>query len=226
MPAALKILALFVFLYVFIFILSPLIPALRHYWWVIFIVGVLIFIIFKDKFKALEDSIYKFRKGQRGEDSVVNALTQFLGDEYIYIPNYIIPNSRIGDMDGLIIGPKGVIILEIKNWEGIFRISGRDVYRRLRADIYKLYRKNPFVQVYRCNESLRKLLAYKGMNTRVIPVVVLVSGKISAITGKTEIYITEVEKLVNYILGLPPISNFSESLRQDILTDLGIISYS
>jgi len=66
----------------------------------------------------------------------------------------MIPNARIGDIDGLLIGPKGVVILEVKNYQGVFRISGPDLYRRNRGD-----------KIILC---IKKVLSFKQLGRKII----------------------------------------------------------
>lgn len=68
--------------------------------------------------------------GAQGEERVLKQLQTHLGDEYVYISNYVLPNTMIGDIDGMLIGPKGLIVIEIKTWHGQFKITCGEIYRR------------------------------------------------------------------------------------------------
>ncbi len=202
-------------------VLLPLIiPSLHQYWLYFDIAAVVVFLVIKESIEELPDEIRGYRYGEEGEKEVLETLKETIDDNYIYIRNYTIPNTRIGDIDGLLIGPKGVIIIEVKNYAGVFRVSGQDLYRKLKGDVYKLYRRSPFKQVLQQRDYLAKFLKEKGIDTKIIAVVALVGGRISAINGDTKIFITESNKLTNHIFQLSPVANWSERLAGSITAAL------
>ena len=198
------------------------IPWLHNHSLFVFGLVLFSFLFLKPILENLSEEIRNFRYGKEGEESVLNMLSKTLDDNYIYIPNYTIPNTRIGDIDGLLIGPKGIIIIEIKNWDGYFRISGPDVYRKLRGAIFKLYKKSPFKQIARQGQYLAKFLKENGIYMKIIPLVVLVYGRIASISGKTGIFITEENNLINHIFKLTPIPEYSPETIQKILEALNL----
>jgi hypothetical protein len=172
--------------------------------------------------QSLQEDLEFFKYGKEGENKVLQILEESLDDNFTYITNYVIPNTRIGDIDGLLIGPKGIVILEIKNYAGIFRISGGDMYRKLKGDVFKLYKKNPFKQIKKQKEYLDKFLHEKGIDVKITPIVVLVYGKIEKITGPTQVFITGAHQLPNHIFELPLISGWSPELPNKIIRILGV----
>ncbi len=212
--------------FIILFLLLIFIPKLRDYAWILvqsnklagFVIFLVLVILIKYLFSS-NFSEYKFKYGKEGEEKVQQILAESLNNDYIYVPNYIIPNTKIGDIDGLLISPKGIIILEIKNYVGIFRASGNDLYRKLGKYIFKLYYKNPFQQVLRQKEYLGKFLKEKGINLPIIPIVVLVEGKLQT-TKKYEVFITEDINLIKFILNLANMSNFIEDLSEKIIIAL------
>jgi len=201
------------------------IPWLPHQGLLLLFLSGLFFVVvalFWPILDKLSREALNFKYGKEGEETIFNMLCKTLDDNYVYIPNYNIPNAMIGDIDGLLIGPKGIIILEIKNWAGDFRISGTDAYKRLRGNIYKLYKKSPFKQTARQQKYLTKFLKEKGISTKITPIIVLVCGKINSISGKTEIFITEKNNLINYIFKLTPVPDFLLGTTEKILEALNI----
>lgn len=199
------------------------IPWLRQHSFLLFIVFLIAFVFLKPFLENISDELHNFRYGKEGEKKVLEMLCKSLDDNYVYIPNYTIPNTRIGDIDGLLIGPKGIIIIEIKNWEGVFKISGPDVYRKLRGTTFQFYKKNPFTQTARQQRYLTKFLKEKGIDVRITPVIVLVCGKISSRSGKREIFIMEDYKLINHIFKLTQIPKYSSETREKILEALKLL---
>ncbi len=64
--------------------------------------------------------IDKAKKGKDGEDLVFNELNKILdNNEYKIIKNYKLPDKNF-DIDFIVIGPKGIILLEVKNYSNDF----------------------------------------------------------------------------------------------------------
>jgi len=220
-PSFVAWLSILSFLTVLLF-LSVFIPFLHKHWLLLLIFVVVFFALSKNHVDTLVDQIRSFRFGKEGEDAVIEELKKTLDDNYVYVTNYQIPNTKIGDIDGLLICPKGVLVLEVKNYVGVFRISGDDMLRRLRGDIYKLYRRSPFQQVIRQTKYLDKFFKDNGVNVRVLPIVVLVTGKISAISGATGVFVAEINKLTNHIFELSSIPDWSTQLSNKIISVLDL----
>jgi hypothetical protein len=220
-PSFVVWLSILSFLIILLF-LSVFIPFLHKHWLLLSIFAVIFFTLSKNHVDTLVDQIRSFRFGKEGEDAVIEELKKTLDDNYVYVTNYQIPNTKIGDIDGLLICPKGILVLEVKNYVGVFRISGDDMLRRLRGDIYKLYRRSPFQQVIRQTKYLDKFFKDNGVNVRVLPIVVLVTGKISAISGATGVFVAEINKLTNHIFELSSIPDWSAELSNKIISALDL----
>jgi hypothetical protein len=222
MPKFFIILGLIILIFVLGFISPFKISSLKPYWWIMMLLAAFIIPPLMNVAQSLQEDLEFFKYGKEGENKVLQILEESLDDNFTYITNYVIPNTRIGDIDGLLIGPKGIVILEIKNYAGIFRISGEDMYRKLKGDVYRLYKKNPFEQIMKQKEYLDKFLYEKGINIKITPIVVLVYGKINAITGPTKVLITEANQLPNYIFELPLIPEWNPELPNKIIQVLGV----
>lgn len=220
-PIAIAWLGILLFLAILL-ILTPFVGFLREYWFIILAITFLLSYFSKDHIDTLVDNIKSFRFGKEGEDRVIEELKKTLDDSYIYVTNYQIPNTRIGDIDGLLIGPKGIIIIEVKNFSGVFRFAGEDMYKRVRGDIYRYFRKNPIWQINRQREYLGKFLKEKGIDIKPSAIVVMAGGKISHISGAMGVFITEDYKLANHIFELNSMYSYSPELAQKILNVLGV----
>jgi len=206
-----------------VILLTLFVASLQKYLWIAIVLGIASFFISKEQLDSVVKEIENFRYGEEGEKAILKTLRDTMDSSYAYIPNYTIPNTKIGDVDGLLIGPKGIVILEIKNWSGVFRISGSDVYRRIKRDIFKLYCKSPFKQIVQQEKYLEKFLNEKGIDVRTVPVIVFTErGKIYAFSGQTGVYITEQNKLANHLFKLPPIPDWSVEFSNKIIAALGL----
>lgn len=72
------------------------------------------------------------KAGQEGEDRLAEAFRRDLGDEWTLLKGYKNPG---GEIDQILVGPPGVIAIEIKNYTGRVHIDG-DRWTRDRYDNY------------------------------------------------------------------------------------------
>jgi hypothetical protein len=161
--------------------------------------------------------------GDEGEERVANFLKRHLDDSFIYIKNYYLPNIEAGDIDGLLVGPKGIILLEVKNYRGLFRVSGRDLYKKEKIrKRYRLYYRNPIPQILEKERFLIELFKQNNIFIKITPIVVLVDGKIEEVQGLKGCWILEYYKLADFIYKLPDIDNWNKTLKQQLFNILGL----
>jgi hypothetical protein len=72
----------------------------------------------------IENEIGNYRKGQEGEDRVVEVMRQHLDGNWTLFRNVILPGRNKGDIDAVLVGPPGVWALEIKTFAGEYRNIG------------------------------------------------------------------------------------------------------
>ena len=65
----------------------------------------------------------RYSRGTEGEDAVLHALCG-LPEGYTAIANFVAPGTRQGDLDLLILGPAGVLVVEIKSYQGRYACHG------------------------------------------------------------------------------------------------------
>ena len=215
-------LKMWVVILVIIFLASSVIFFLFKKSWIATLCIALIFFFYvwlnKDR-KAIKAIIRATGVGVEGEEKVLMSLQKDLGDEYTYIQNYQAPNTYKGDIDGILFGPKGLIILEVKTWHGRFKVACGEIYKKIGYDVFKLY-KNPFAQIKKQVDILGGLLHSRPLSIRIKPLIVLVGGNIFQIKDKTGTYIIEDHKLLKFIEGLPNVA--SSVKRDDLFKALGV----
>lgn len=167
--------------------------------WILTLPIFLLFFVTKkiDTKSSKERAIFdNWQKGEDGEKEVLEYLKQKFDDSWFYINNLKIPDLKTGDIDGLLMGPKGIFLLEIKKWNGSFRISGSDFYRHLYKDRYQLYSQRPVEQT---TNNAQMLLEYlynkKEVKTSLIPTVVLVSSHVEYMSRSQKTTVTELSQL-------------------------------
>lgn len=118
-----------------------------------------------------------FRRGLQGEQALIWFLAQRLDNRYLLLRNYTPPPPfrTGGDIDGVLMGPHGVTVFEVKAWRGVFRCDG-DAWLFLPRDrsAWEPGRKNPIEQARYATSRVKGTLALAGLrDTRVEPVLVV-----------------------------------------------------
>lgn len=87
------------------------------------------------------------RKGQDGEDKVINVMRESLDGTSHVFRNLKLPGQE-SDMDAVLVSPQGVFIFEIKNWTGKYQNDGDD-WTCLMGKKWKKMKMSPTVQAKR-----------------------------------------------------------------------------
>ncbi len=80
--------------------------------------------VFDSVDKKVTTEIDSARKGQEGEEAVLETLRQNLDGNWTLFRNLTLPGKNKADMDAVLVGPPGVWVLEIKNFTGEYRNFG------------------------------------------------------------------------------------------------------
>ena len=98
----------------------------------VFLIGYWIFMPRRPRLAPAGDDENIWRAGQEGEDRLAEAFRRDLGDDWTLLKGYKNPG---GEIDQILVGPPGVIAIEIKNYTGRVHIDG-DRWTRDRYDNY------------------------------------------------------------------------------------------
>jgi hypothetical protein len=105
--------------------------------------------------KAFTPWVQSFGSGYLGERRVLHAL-RALPDDYTAVTNFVVPGSRSGDVDLLVLGPMGVVVVEVKAYPGtILYENGR--WWRVQPNGWKTPVKNVSAQA---RANLRAIVRY------------------------------------------------------------------
>jgi len=166
-----------------------------------------------NKLDKVEDKILNDAKNARlgieGEDTVTNWLKQILDNkEYIILPNLVLPGHHF-DIDFVVIGPKGIILLEVKNHTGKYQYSNDEYYQIKNGNKIILPPNfDPREEVKKHSYYLRKYFEFNGYNDiRILKAVVLIDEKSVIIEGNTGIYIAS---------GFDSLKKFLDNTTSDI----------
>lgn len=175
--------------------------------------GLWMFKKFNSFFDKTDNNIRKAKLGANGEKIVIERLHQILdANKYNIIPNFKIPERNF-DIDCLIIGPKGVIIVEVKNLSKIFsfhfserktlRIKEKGYTREITS---LMGNSDPRIKLKNHCKSFNYYLSTKGFyDIKAKKILVFINNNIK-IDGKAGVYI---------ISGLNGLDKYFNSLDED-----------
>jgi len=121
--------------------------------------------------KKIDKQIENHRRGQEGEDRVVQMIAQALDGNWHLFRNIKLPGHGKGDLDLVLVGPPGVWALEVKNFTGEYRNIGESWHYK-RGKNWKIAPKNPSKQVSKNMYALKDFLKADHVNVFVNSAVV------------------------------------------------------
>lgn len=116
-------------------------------------------------------NINNYRKGQEGENKVVEAIISNLDGEWSLFRNIYLPGKKKTDLDITLVGPPGVWVLEVKNLAGQYENVGEDWNYRSGGRLNPL-KKSPSLQAKRNAISLSDFLKADRISQYVYPAVI------------------------------------------------------
>ena len=75
----------------------------------------------------------RWRRGAEGEEAALAALRPLPDPAYTGVANFVVPGTRQGDTDVLVLGPFGVLVVEVKTYAGRLGCHG-DSWHCVRPD--------------------------------------------------------------------------------------------
>lgn len=84
-------------------------------------------------------------QGYLGESRALSALRDLPGP-YVAVTNFVVPDTKRGDVDLLLVGPMGVVVAEIKTYPGTIVYDGRRWWRKHRSNWRTRLPKDPSAQ--------------------------------------------------------------------------------
>lgn len=159
-----------------------------------FIAAAIVFNLFYRMAMKHERYRFNYRRGADGEFRVGNALGLF-PDEYRVINDL---RTDFGNIDHVVIGPKGVYVLDAKNWRGIITAdeNGELLVNGKPAD-------KPAVKILtgRLMNIKEKIKSLSGLDPYIQGVLVFPSARVDAKWGTTKaVHCIRDEQLYDYIV--------------------------
>jgi hypothetical protein len=121
--------------------------------------------------KRFEKRIENYRKGQEGEEQVVEAMRQALDGTWVLFRNVVLPGRNKADIDGVLVGPSGVWALEVKTLSGEYRNTG-DQWEYRAGNHWSRMRSSPSQQAQKNAARLGSFLRADGIKQWIEPAVI------------------------------------------------------
>jgi hypothetical protein len=141
-----------------------------------------------------------YNSGYQGEKNVTNLLRKNLDDNY-YLINGLYLRGGGGDIDHILLGPMGILVLETKNWSGKIFCNGDDWKRPGKSTV-----ESPSRQVKRNAATLRHIIDdFCGLQPAIkIESAVLIANNHAKLQiSNPTVPILELHQLLNFIAAQP-----------------------
>lgn len=171
-----------------------------------FITGPIIYFVGKKIFDAvfglpidkLNDLIEDYRKGEQGETAATDILKQTLDGTWTLFRNVILPGRKKIDIDMVLIGPSGIWLFEVKNWDGRYRNVGEQwEYRR--ANDWKTNKTSPTKQAKKLASRLYSFLQADDIEQWINPVVIWANAENKPIVENPAAAVWTLDRLADEI---------------------------
>ena len=169
---------------------------------IVFIFPFIIMLVFARVFLK---NYFNYRSGIEAENLVIQHLSN-LDDNYLLINDIKLPNSY-GNIDHIVLGPKGIFVLETKNYNGLITCNGDDwrVYYGIWGIIgYDL--KSPSKQVKRNALKIKQIIDRESQKIFKKPLKIWVEGIVVFTNPNVELHLSNttvpvlrVDELCSYI---------------------------
>ncbi len=200
--------------------------------WTGVIIGILImllYLLFKKiadkKFDEWMEQSANYGRGIVGEMKVFEKLQKILPKDHVIITSVV--TGKYGDADIVTIGPKGVIVFEVKNWSNdVFIKNGKIWLKKQGGKQWNLMEKNPFAQVKGQCMSIDTVLKESNLFVeRSIPVVIFINnvqwnGELRTLVSD----VNNLDKVLDYITDKP--TKYNKEVIQKIAQKLKEFSTS
>lgn len=170
-------------------------------------------------YRRMDREIENYRKGQEGEEKVVNAIAHSLDGEWTLVRNVELPGRTGGDIDGVLVGPPGVWALEIKNLAGEYRNVGEQWEYRA-GSRWQRMKKSPSRQAQDNAARLATFLKADGIRQWVTAVVVWANPESWLVVDNPSVAVWTVDRLPEELGNVWQNPPMPESDRERIIEKL------
>jgi len=169
--------------------------------------------------KKLERQIKRYRKGQEGEERVVEVVRQNLDGNWILFRNVTLPGRSKADVDAVLVGPPGVWALEIKNLSGVYRNVGERWEFRT-GSRWKAFERSPSRQATDNAARLGRFFEADGIKQWVNPAVVWANRESALTVQNPSVAVWEIARLPEELGNVWQHKPIEETIRARIIEKL------
>lgn len=144
----------------------------------------------------IERQMRLHRKGQLGEERVLNAMYLALDGGWWLFRNLELPGQRAGDIDFVLVGSKGVWALEVKAFDGKYRNVGDQWERHWRGRWLPAF-KNPGKQAKRHAATLAHALQTHHVKQWVNPGIIWANPESQLVQENPAVMVWELDQIGN-----------------------------
>ncbi len=145
----------------------------------------------------------RWHRGAEGEEAVLHTL-RGLPDGYTAVANFVPPGTHQGDMDLLLLGPAGILVIEVKSYTGRYACHGDSWFSIPASGSRQPLRGSVSRQLKRAGKAVSHYLVDCDAHVPVHTVAVFRAGAELEMTRPTVSIVFE-RSLCDYILSLPPL---------------------
>jgi hypothetical protein len=168
----------------------------------------------------LDQQVERYRKGQEGENRVVDILRVVMDGDWSLFRNVNLPRNKGGDIDSILVGPAGVWVLEIKTLSGKFR-NITEKWDCFSGKKWRSLRKNPSQQTTDSSANLRRFLEADGIKIKWVNAVVVWANPESPLEVENpSVAIWKIDRLEDELGNIQEGKELSDIYRQKICKKL------
>ena len=181
--------------------------------------AVLLMFLFNKLIARMDKQIANHRKGQEGEERVVGIMTQSLDGNWYLFRNVLLPGRQRADLDGVLVGPSGVWVLETKAYSGEYRNVG-DHWEYRAGRHWRKARSNPSRQARNNAIHLANFLRADGIQQWIDAVIVWANPEAPLTIENPATAVWTLDRLPDELGNLWNGEKISKDKRQQIIDKL------
>ncbi len=167
----------------------------------------------------IEKQKENYRKGEEGENRVVESMGQVLDGNWSLFRNIILPGRKKTDLDAVLVGPSGVWVLEVKTFSGAYRNIGEQWEYRI-GNKWKLYGKSPSRQAKNNAVRLSEFFKADNVSQWVTPVVIWANQESPLTTENPSVTVWKYSRLPDELGNIWHGEKLTEAERNKIVDKL------
>jgi len=169
--------------------------------------------------RRLDQRIKHYRKGQEGEEHVVEAVRQNLDGNWVLFRNVTPPGRSKADVDAVLVGPPGIWALEIKNLSGAYRNVGERWEFRT-GSRWKAFERSPSRQAMGNAARLAHFFEAGGIKQWVNPAVIWANRESALTVQNPSVAVWDIARLPEELGNLWQHKPIEEAIRARIIERL------